>query len=314
MSSAFADAARTVCATASQVASPLRIEPQAAPAGSLTADDEAALRSLRGIIGTALSSVDSESWRGEAEAHCDDFTLLRFVRSRTDSVNSAFEMFRDAMSWRSSNRINHLFVELHPKAPEPSKRQRLARAHYFGGFGGIDKSGSPYFVLRVGQADFAAFARDPELAQLMCDADAVNMEHIFRTVRCGSAATGRFVRAMVVVDIAGFSLSALRHIGLIKAVMKVGPNVFPEGASKVLLVNAPRIFAAAWAVVSPLLPQRSRDKVSIYSASATSAALLELIDSNELPKFLGGSQPEAESLIARAERVPDGTRAAIELS
>ena len=36
------------------------------------------------------------------------------------------------------------------------------------------------------------------------------------------------------------------------------------------------------------------------------AALAQLADGAELPAFLGGSKPEAECLVARAERVPEG--------
>jgi hypothetical protein len=57
-------------------------------------------------------------------------------------------------------------------------------------------------------------------------------------------------------------------------------------------------------LVSPLLPQRSRDKVSIWSSSQSLTAMLERVDRAELPVFLGGEQPEERCLVARAEPVP----------
>ena len=44
----------------------------------------------------------------------------------------------------------------------------------------------------------------------------------------------------------------------------------------------------------------------VLSAAATQPALAQLADAAELPAFLGGSKPEAECLVARAERVPEG--------
>ena len=302
-SSAFGEAAHSICCTAPTTSEPLHIA-QLAPAGSLSEEQRRDVRLLHELIEGVISGDDKLPWRAEARAHMDDFTLMRFIASRPDSVDKALEMYTYAMRWRFEHRINESFCELHPCSPEPSARQRLARAHYFGGYGGTDRDGAPYFVLRVARADYAAFVREPRLAKLMLEADAVNLETVFRSVRAGSAATGSFVRAMVVVDAAGYSLGLLRHVGFIKAVMAVGPQVFPEGASQVLIVNVPRIFAAAWALVSPWLPQRSRDKVCLLSAAATPAALAERIDASELPRFLGGTRPEEETFVARAEPVP----------
>ena len=314
----YAAAARFVCSTAPLTAQPLTFEQKRAPEGSLTTEEAEAVAALRALLETALSSPSeqregvegtTDEWtssaRSEAEAHMDDFTLLRFVKARPTSVSDALEMFRDAMLWRSSHKINELFHELHAARTPETDRQRDVRAYFYGGYGGIDRAGAPYFVLRVGQADYAGFAREPTLCELMVEADAVSMETIFRAVRAGSAATGQFVRARIIVDARNFALSSLLHVGLIKRIMKIGPQVFPEGASKVLIVNAPRLFAAAWSTVAPFLPQRSRDKVEgILSESETLAALLERIAPEELPPFLGGARPLDNVFVARAEQVP----------
>ncbi len=303
-STAFAEAARSVCLALPTTDDPLRVEPQSPEAEDcdLTADERTAINELRSLI-AADETNWSEGARREAASHADDFTLMRFNRARPDSNSAALQMYREAMTYRSEHEINKLFRELHPLAPKPwSARQKARHAHYFCGFGGFDRDGAPYFVMRVGQADLGGFSRNPNLLELMMEADACSMEMIFRSVRAGSAATGKFVRARIVVDLTGFSMSTMRHVMIIKQVMKVGPNVFPEGASKVLIVNAPRVFAAAWRIVSPWLPQRSRDKCSLVSCRATPAALDEIIAPEQLPKFLGGTQEE--SLVALAERVP----------
>ena len=50
-----------------------------------------------------------------------------------------------------------------------------------------------------------------------------------------------------------------------------GPPNYPEVTSGVLIINAPRFASAAWAIVGPLLPQATRDKVSVLSAAASRA-------------------------------------------
>jgi len=176
--------------------------------------------------------------------------------------------------------------------------------------GGTAKDGSPFFVERLGAADLAGFAREPEVLDLMYDSYVAYLEGIFRTVRACAAATGTFSRCLIVVDAAELSMSTMRHIGIIKAVSKIGPPNFPEGSSKVLIVNAPMIFSAMWTIVSPLLPKRTRAKVSISSSRWTSTTLLELIDAKELPQFLGGERSTADPHVARTELVPEGVKIA----
>ena len=78
-----------------------------------------------------------------------------------------------------------------------------------------------------------------------------------------------------------------------------------------------RLFSGCFALVSPLLPARTREKVSVISSRATKATLNEYIDDDELHVFLGGNKiddgficsalPLPEDL---AEQLPEGTDAA----
>ena len=56
-----------------------------------------------------------------------------------------------------------------------------------------------------------------------------------------------------------------------------------------------------------MLPQRSRDKCRLVSVRDTPAALDEVVASDELPAFLGGSLEQTAS-IGRAEPVPVGLK------
>jgi len=303
------EAVRSVCMEPPSSSLPYCIEPQQAPSGALTPEEMAAVAELRQLIEEENLPPQADpllpAASAEAEAHKDDFTLLRFVKSRPEGIRQAFEMFRDAMLWRAEQQASKLFEELHPLG-HPSPRLELARAHFYAGLGGVDKAGLPFFVERLGAADLAGFSREPGVLQVIMDAYVAYLETIFRTARSCSAATGTFVRVMILVDASQLSFSTLRHIGIIKNVSKIGPANYPEGSSRVLIVNAPKLFSAAWAFVSPLLPARTRAKISIFSASETAASLLELIDAAELPRFLGGEREE--SLVARADPVPSGLK------
>ena len=58
--------------------------------------------------------------------------------------------------------------------------------------------------------------------------------------------------------------------------------------------------ATMWAVIKPMLPEATQEKVSILSESASVAALREAIDPRELPSFLDGERSEAATAVPLA--------------
>ena len=288
--------------------SPLQCVPASAPAEALT--DVKAVQALRERAVAEMQGWGAEA-AAEAAALCDDLTLERFLQARPEGVDEALKMLQHSCEWRVARGTSRLFNELHPNAPESLIRHRLARAHFYGGAGGSARDGTPYFVERLGAADLAGYSREPALLRLMLDAYVAHLELTFRTVRLHSAATGTLVKALMVIDASGLSISTLRHLSIIKEAASLGPPNYPEGTKRVLVVNAPRFIAALWAVISPLLPARTRQKVSIISARHSTAALDELIAPEELPLFLGGRKPDAECAVAQAEPVPVGASASL---
>ena len=81
------------------------------------------------------------------------------------------------------------------------------------------------------------------------------------------------------------SLSHLNHVRVIKAVAKIGTSYYPEIMKKVWIVNVPWAFAAVWNLVSPMLPEHTRNKVSIMGKNFLPQLLTE-IDASELPPEL----------------------------
>lgn len=274
---------------------------------SLSVAEASAVAELREVLLAEAKSWPSAAAR-ESHAHMDDFTLLRFVQARPTGTGAAAAMFRESMAWRSTDGrgVGRLFAEHHPRAPATPSNE-AARAHFYGGFAGFGVSGEPLLVERLGRVDLAGIAREGEpLLGCVLDAYVVYLETAFRAVRAASAATGRLIKATIVVDTSEFGISTLRHIGQIKTIAGIGPPSYPEVTSGVLIINAPRFASAGWAIVGPLLPKATRDKVSILSAAASVDALAERFDAAELPGFLGGSKSDDECFVSRAELVPEG--------
>ena len=238
----------------------------------------------------------------------DEFTLQRYVTARPASVEEAAAMFLGAMVWRTERGVAKLFAELHPAAPDHSARWLAARAHFYGGYSGAARDGSPVFVESLGQADLAGISREEGMLDVMLDAYVQYLESVFRVVRAASAASGTLVRAFIVVDCSGLSLSTIRNIGVIKKVASIGPQYYAESTRCVWIVNAPTLFAAAWAAVGPLLPAHTRKKVNVLG-SGFLPTVSEHIDPSQLPEWLGGTKPT--TACPRAAPVPEGAAASL---
>jgi hypothetical protein len=89
------------------------------------------------------------------------------------------------------------------------------------------------------------------------------------------------------------SMQTMRHMSkqvrnFIQKITKVDQDFYPEYLGKMFIVNAPTAFKAMWAVVRPWLDKRTQKKIEVHGGNF-SPKLLELVEGENLPAFLGGS-------------------------
>ena len=78
----------------------------------------------------------------------------------------------------------------------------------------------------------------------------------------------------------------VRHF--IQKITKVDQDFYPKYLGKMFIVNAPTAMEATWAMIKPWLDKRTQKKIEVHGGHFSSK-LLELVDSENLPEFLGGS-------------------------
>ena len=105
------------------------------------------------------------------------------------------------------------------------------------------------------------------------------------------------------------------NIGVIKKIATIGPPNYPEVTEGVFIIRAPWVFAAAWKVVSPLLPAATRQKVNIVGANYREVVGSK-VPAEHLPRFLGGEctlvDEQHDDFEQIALPVPAGALAAVE--
>uniref|UniRef100_A0A7S3M0V6 CRAL-TRIO domain-containing protein n=1 Tax=Spumella elongata TaxID=89044 RepID=A0A7S3M0V6_9STRA len=100
---------------------------------------------------------------------------------------------------------------------------------------------------------------------------------------------GVIVNICVVRDLNGVGFAHLSAQGqeIIKAVIAVASDNYPELMRKCFMINAPFLFNAAWYVIKGFLSPRTLAKVSLMGGNYMNE-LLQDIDKSQLPAMVGG--------------------------
>ena len=99
----------------------------------------------------------------------------------------------------------------------------------------------------------------------------------------------RIEQGLSVLDMNGISMSIFnkRTYGLIQLASKIGSDYYPEIMGTMFIVNSPLLFTGVWAIIKGFLDEKTRNKIKIYRGNYQKD-LLEMVDAENLPEFLGG--------------------------
>ncbi|CAH7687370.1 CRAL-TRIO domain-containing protein [Phakopsora pachyrhizi] len=94
--------------------------------------------------------------------------------------------------------------------------------------------------------------------------------------------------AFCIVDLKGFSLGQFWHIkGIARTCISISQDYYPETMGYLALINVPRSFTAILKAIQPWLSPETFSKIKVMGEDYQST-LLEHIDENNLPNYLGG--------------------------
>lgn len=100
---------------------------------------------------------------------------------------------------------------------------------------------------------------------------------------------------IIIADLNGLGLGILagHRRNVIKHVMDVGANFFPESAWKIFLINAPFMFRAVWAIVKPWIHPITVAKINILGSPKDAIKKMNEcgIPSSSVPVWAGGTHP-----------------------
>ncbi|KCV73072.1 hypothetical protein H696_00618 [Fonticula alba] len=297
-----------------------------------------ALDALRAAFDAALPSSPNL----QALKLSDDQVLLRFLIARKLDVNKALSMLQDTANWRvKSGAELEVFPIVGAPGPELAPKDALLpiavrgfqsirdcnavpknpeEEKMFSSIGGVcvhkwDKEGHPIFIDRLGLLDTHSYSKHVSYETL--EHIHLRTQEMIRRVlmpeltrRFRTRDEPRVDKLTAIFDMSGltisqFNISALmmvRHTG------QLDMDNYPESLRRAFFVNCPPIFTKFQAFGKKWVDAETFSKVQFHTRGPEQTrALLEAIDAENLPAFLGGqcyctSQPGGCSPSLRLDR------------
>eukprot|EP00732_Lithocolla_globosa_P005100 Lithocolla_globosa_v1_NODE_5047_length_1314_cov_8.469420.p1 type:complete len:263 gc:universal NODE_5047_length_1314_cov_8.469420:921-133(-) len=104
--------------------------------------------------------------------------------------------------------------------------------------------------------------------------------------------TKKLVKVTGIRDLTGLNYELAMNVtvlGTLKGALSQTLASYPEVLAKGFVVGAPGFFTFVWAMISPVLNQRTKDKIAIFGSSGFQEELLRVVSANNLPGILGGT-------------------------
>ncbi|KAI8638717.1 CRAL-TRIO domain-containing protein [Parasitella parasitica] len=154
----------------------------------------------------------------------------------------------------------------------------------------FDKDGHPILIDRTGYHNTKEMGSNVTAAEITNYQIAANefLNRVIMPEGCERAARPIHSETIIFdctnMSLWQFHMSAMYHF---KAIAEIVQHYYPETLNRLFIVNAPSAFVVMFKVIKPWLNQRTLAKVHVLGSNYQSV-LLEYIDAENLPDFLGG--------------------------
>lgn len=162
--------------------------------------------------------------------------------------------------------------------------------YYPHGYHGVDRSGRPVYIERLGKLNVERLLKVTTLDRLVkYQIQQYEKTLTIRFPACSSAANKHISTSLAILDVEGVSLKSFTSPvqKIVLQLRKITDN-YPETLSQMVIVNASPGFKLLWNVIKCFLDHATVAKVQVIGSNYQTK-LMEMVDHSELPDFLGGT-------------------------
>ncbi|XP_057761159.1 phosphatidylinositol/phosphatidylcholine transfer protein SFH13 [Arachis stenosperma] len=225
--------------------------------------------------------------RGSLPPRHDDYhTLLRFLKARDFNIEKTIQMWEEMLNWRKEYGTDTILEDF-----EYEELEEVLQ-YYPQGYHGVDREGRPVYIERLGKAHPSRLMRITTIDRYL----KYHVQEFERTLQekfpaCSIAAKRKISSTTTILDVQGLGMKNFTRTAanLLASMTKIDNNYYPETLHRMYVVNAgPGFKKMLWPAAQKFLDSKTIVKIQILEPKALSK-LLEVIDSSQLPDFLGGS-------------------------
>ncbi|KAF2325713.1 hypothetical protein GH714_033491 [Hevea brasiliensis] len=218
--------------------------------------------------------------------HDDYHTLLRFLKAREFNIEKAIQMWEEMLNWRKEYGTDTILEDF-----EFEELEEVLQ-YYPQGYHGVDKEGRPVYIERLGKAHPSRLMRITTIDRyLKYHVQEFERALLEKFPACSIAARKQMCSTTTILDVQGLGIKNFTRTAanLLAAMTKIDNSYYPETLHWMYIVNAgPGFKKMLWPTAQKFLDAKTIAKIQVLEPKSLTK-LLEVIDSSQLPDFLGGS-------------------------